>query len=148
MSSCEGKFNSMPKKSPPFLPTLSKQNEKKCLVVFLSPLEKTYFVSECVLFQVVWLDELHATLTADVRSDVFVFHHVVLKLAGVLERLLALRAPASTALQSYIMHKTGKGKSTSMCRAFCVKQSQGESRNSDSLWISFGADWMEIWLKT
>lgn len=49
-----------------------------------------------MLFQVVGLDELHATLTADVRSDVFVFHHVVLKLTRVLESLLALRTPAET----------------------------------------------------
>lgn len=48
-----------------------------------------------MLFQVVRLDKLHATLAADVRPDVFVFHHVVLKLARVLERLLALGAPAS-----------------------------------------------------
>lgn len=52
-------------------------------------------MSERVLFQVVRLDELHATLAADVRPDVFMFHHVVLKLARVLERLLTLGAPAS-----------------------------------------------------
>lgn len=52
-------------------------------------------MSERVLFQVVRLDELHATLAADVRPDVFMFHHVILKLARVLERLLALRAPVS-----------------------------------------------------
>lgn len=57
---------------------------------------ETYFVSKRVLFQVVWLDELHPTLAADVRSDVFVFHHVVLKLARVLESLLALCTPAGT----------------------------------------------------
>lgn len=51
------------------------------------------FVGERVLFQVVGLDELHPTLAADVRSDVFVFHHVVLKLARVLESLLALGTP-------------------------------------------------------
>lgn len=49
-----------------------------------------------MLFQVVRLDELHAALAADVRPDVFVLHHVVLKLARVLERLLALGTPAST----------------------------------------------------
>lgn len=51
------------------------------------------FVSERVLFQVVRLDELHPTLTADVRTDVFMLHHVVLKLAWVLESLLALTTP-------------------------------------------------------
>lgn len=60
---------------------------------------QTYFVSEGVLFEVVRLDELHATLAADVRPDVFVFHHVVLELARVLERLLALGAPARTQVQ-------------------------------------------------
>lgn len=53
-------------------------------------------MSERVLFQVVRLDELHPTLTADIRSDVFVFHHVVLKLTGILESLLALCTPAHT----------------------------------------------------
>lgn len=51
-------------------------------------------MGERVLLQVVRLDELHAALAADVRPDVFVFHHVVLKLAWVLERFLALGAPA------------------------------------------------------
>lgn len=54
----------------------------------------TYFVGECVLLEVVRLDELHAALAADVRPDVLVLHHVVLKLARVLERFLALGAPA------------------------------------------------------
>lgn len=54
-------------------------------------------MSERVLFQVVRLDELHPTLTADIWSDVFVFHHVVLKLTGILESLLALCTPAHTA---------------------------------------------------
>lgn len=49
-----------------------------------------------MLFQVVRLDELHAALAADVRPDVLVLHHVVLKLARVLEGLLALGTPAST----------------------------------------------------
>lgn len=53
-------------------------------------------MSERVLFQVVRLDELHAALAADVRADVLVLHHVVLKLARVLEGLLALGTPAST----------------------------------------------------
>lgn len=61
--------------------------------VFIFPGE-TYFVSERVLFQVVRLDELHPTLAADVWSDVFVFHHVVLELTGILESLLALCTPA------------------------------------------------------
>lgn len=56
----------------------------------------TYFVSEGVLLQVVRLDELHPTFAADVRSDVLVFHHVVLKLTRVLESFLALCAPAGT----------------------------------------------------
>lgn len=56
----------------------------------------TYLVGERVLLQVVRLDELHAALAADVRPDVFVFHHVVLKLARVLEGFLALGAPART----------------------------------------------------
>lgn len=51
---------------------------------------------ERVLLQVVRLDELHAALAADVRPDVFVLHHVVLKLARVLEGLLALGTPAGT----------------------------------------------------
>ena len=51
-------------------------------------------MSECVLFKVVGLYELHATLAADVRPDVFVFHHVVLKLAWVLEGFLAFPTPA------------------------------------------------------
>lgn len=54
----------------------------------------TYFVGERVLLQVVRLDELHAALAADVRPDVFVFHHVVLELTRVLEGFLALGAPA------------------------------------------------------
>lgn len=49
---------------------------------------------ECVLFQVVRLDELHPTLAADERPDIFVFHHVVLKLTRILESLLTLCAPA------------------------------------------------------
>lgn len=51
---------------------------------------------ERVLFQVVRLDELHPTLAADERPDVFVFHHVVLKLTRILESLLTLCAPAET----------------------------------------------------
>lgn len=51
-------------------------------------------MSERVLLQVVRLDELHATLAADVWPDVFVFHHVVLKLARVLEGFLAFPTPA------------------------------------------------------
>lgn len=47
-----------------------------------------------MLFQVVRLDELHPTLAADIRPDVFVLHHVVLELARVLERLLAFGTPA------------------------------------------------------
>lgn len=61
---------------------------------FVQVPNETYFVSECVLFQVVRLDKLHPTLTADVRSDVFVFHHVVLQLTRVLESLLTLSTPA------------------------------------------------------
>lgn len=48
---------------------------------------------ECVLFEVMGLYKLHATLAADVWPDVFVLHHVVLQLAGVLEALLALTTP-------------------------------------------------------
>lgn len=54
-----------------------------------------------MLFQVVRLDELHATLAADVRPDVFVLHHVVLKLARILKRLLALGTPASTGFDRF-----------------------------------------------
>lgn len=53
-------------------------------------------MGERVLLEVVGLDELHAALAADVRPDVFVLHHVVLKLARVLEGLLALGTPAGT----------------------------------------------------
>lgn len=51
-------------------------------------------MSERVLLQVVRLNELHATLAADVWPDVFVLHHVVLKLARVLEGFLAFSTPA------------------------------------------------------
>lgn len=76
---------------------LKNEREKTLTFQFLILLLYTYFMSERVLFQVVRLDELHPTLTADVRSDVFVFHHVVLKLTGILESLLALCTPAHTA---------------------------------------------------
>lgn len=39
------------------------------------------------------MDKLHPTFAADVWSDVFVFHHVVLKLTWVLESLLAFCTP-------------------------------------------------------
>lgn len=40
----------------------------------------------------VGLHKLHATLSADVWADVFVLHHVILQLAGVLEGLITLSA--------------------------------------------------------
>lgn len=57
-------------------------------LVLLHPL-----MCECVLFEVMGLYKLHATLAADVWPDVFVLHHVVLQLTGVLEALLALTTP-------------------------------------------------------
>lgn len=38
------------------------------------------------------LHKLHATLSADVRTDVFVLHHVVLQLTRVLECLITFSA--------------------------------------------------------
>lgn len=70
--------------------------DKPCQTTDSFCASQAYFVSERVLFQVVRLDELHATLAADVRPDVFVFHHVVLKLAWVLESFLALGTSART----------------------------------------------------
>lgn len=49
-------------------------------------------VSEGVLSKVVDLDKLHAALWADIGTHVLVLHQVVLQLAAVGERLVALRA--------------------------------------------------------
>lgn len=51
-----------------------------------------YLVCKHVLLQVVDLDELHATLGADVWPDVLVLHQVVLKLATIGEGLVAFAA--------------------------------------------------------
>lgn len=69
------------------------------------------FVSKCVLFQVVRLDELHPAFAADVRSDVLVFHHVVLKLTRILKSLLALCAPVQggATMDSQVSLELGKG---------------------------------------
>lgn len=57
-----------------------------------APPPPQYLVGERVLLEVVGLHKLHAALGTNVRTDVLVFHHVILKLARVLEGLVTLRA--------------------------------------------------------